>query len=96
LAEKWQRHPAADLRGCKPLLQFTIFSFIKSVKYFYLKMKNAQIDLKTGLTFFAGENGTGRSTLLEAIARKSGLTAWGGEKTHIIHRKKYTINNLNN
>jgi len=25
LAEKWQRHPAADLRGYKPLLQFTIF-----------------------------------------------------------------------
>jgi len=43
LAEKWQRHPAADLRGYKPLLQFTIFSSDKSVNYFYLKMKNAQI-----------------------------------------------------
>ncbi|OPX39476.1 MAG: hypothetical protein B1H11_03010 [Desulfobacteraceae bacterium 4484_190.1] len=32
LAEKWQRHPAADLRGYKPLLQFTIFSSNKSVK----------------------------------------------------------------
>ncbi|OPX33571.1 MAG: hypothetical protein B1H11_12330 [Desulfobacteraceae bacterium 4484_190.1] len=41
LAEKWQRHPAADLRGYKPLLQFTIFSSNKSVNYFYLKMKNA-------------------------------------------------------
>ena len=43
LEEKWQRHPAADLRGCKPLLQFTIFSSNKSVNYFYLKMKDAEI-----------------------------------------------------
>jgi len=43
LAEKWQRHPAADLRGCKPLLQFTIFSSNRSVNYFYLKMKDARI-----------------------------------------------------
>jgi len=41
LAEKWQRHPAADLRGCKSLLQFTIFGSNKSVNYFYLKMKDA-------------------------------------------------------
>ena len=40
LAEKWQRHPAADLRGYKPLLQFTIFSSNKSVNYFYLKIKD--------------------------------------------------------
>jgi len=43
LAEKWQRHPAADLRGCKPFLQFTIFSSNKSVNYFYLKMKDARL-----------------------------------------------------
>ena len=41
LAEKW-RHPAADLRGYKTLLQFTIFSSNKSINYFYLKMKDAQ------------------------------------------------------
>jgi len=41
LAENGQRHPAADLRGYKPLLQFTIFSSNKSVGYFYLKMKDA-------------------------------------------------------
>ena len=41
LAEKWQRYPAADLGGYKPLLQFTIFSSNKSVSYFYLKMKDA-------------------------------------------------------
>ncbi|MEA3416411.1 MAG: hypothetical protein U9R02_09705, partial [Thermodesulfobacteriota bacterium] len=40
LTEKWQRHPAADSRGWKPLLQFTVFSSNKSVNYFYLKMKD--------------------------------------------------------
>ena len=45
LVEKWQRHPAADLRGYKPFLQFTIFSSNKSVNYFYLKMKDAKYGL---------------------------------------------------
>jgi len=40
LAEKWQRHPAADL-SYKPLLQFTIFSSNKSVNCLYLKKKDA-------------------------------------------------------
>ena len=50
LAEKWQRHPAAYLRGYKPLLQFIIFSTNKSVNYFYLKMKDAII-----FVFFVAE-----------------------------------------
>ena len=50
LAEKWQRHPAACLRGYKPLLQFIIFSTNKSVSYFYLKMKDAII-----FVFFVAE-----------------------------------------
>jgi len=37
LSEKWQRHPAADLRGYKPLLQFIIFSSNKSINYFTSK-----------------------------------------------------------
>ncbi|RLB84325.1 MAG: hypothetical protein DRH24_05315 [Deltaproteobacteria bacterium] len=46
LAEKWQRHPAADLKGYKPLLQFTIFSSNKSVNHFYLKMKDAPFSFR--------------------------------------------------
>jgi len=46
------------------------------------------------VTFFVGENGTGKSTLLEAIARKYGLAMWGGEKTHIVHNNPYE-NRLN-
>jgi predicted ATPase len=48
-----------------------------------------RLDFKGGVTFFVGENGTGKSTLLEAIARKFGLTVWGGDKTHILHRNPY-------
>jgi len=47
LAEKGQRHPAADLRGYKPLQQFTIFSSNKSVNYFYFKMKNAKFRIRS-------------------------------------------------
>jgi predicted ATPase len=35
-----------------------------------------QIRFDTPITFFAGENGTGKSTLLEAIARKAGIHIW--------------------
>jgi predicted ATPase len=48
-----------------------------------------RLDLRSKVTFFVGENGTGKSTLLEGIARSFGLTVWGGEKTHIIHHNPY-------
>lgn len=39
-----------------------------------------QIDLNAPVTFFVGENGTGKSTLLEAIAVAWGFNAEGGSK----------------
>lgn len=39
-----------------------------------------QIELHPAVTFFIGENGTGKSTLLEAIAVKSRFSAEGGWK----------------
>lgn len=47
------------------------------------------MDLRGPVTFFVGENGTGKSTLLEAVARNYGLAMWGGEKTHIVHKNPY-------
>ena len=35
------------------------------------------LEITTPVTFFVGENGTGKSTLLEAIARRSGIHIWG-------------------
>ena len=34
------------------------------------------IDLSAPVTFFVGENGTGKSTVLEAIARRAGIHIW--------------------
>ena len=44
-------------------------------------IKNLQeIEFSTQVTFFVGENGTGKSTILEAIAAKAGFGAEGGSK----------------
>lgn len=39
-----------------------------------------EIQFPTQVTFFVGENGTGKSTILEAIATKAGFGAEGGSK----------------
>jgi len=47
---------------------------------FHLKLFNETraIELETAVTFFVGENGTGKSTLLEAITRRCGIMIWQG------------------
>ena len=39
-----------------------------------------KLEFKTPVTFFVGENGLGKSTLIEAIATKWGFNAEGGRK----------------
>ncbi len=41
---------------------------------------NGRLDFSSNVTFFVGENGTGKSTLLEAIAVAYGFNAEGGSK----------------
>ncbi len=45
-----------------------------------------RMDFETPVTFFVGENGTGKSTLLEAIAALCGFHAGGGGEGHQLHR----------
>lgn len=40
------------------------------------------IDFHPRVTFFVGENGSGKSTMLEAVAVAAGFSAEGGAKTH--------------
>ena len=43
-------------------------------------LKENSIELNSKISFFVGENGTGKSTLLEAIAIAYGFNAEGGTK----------------
>ena len=82
LAENGQRHPAADLRGYKPLLQFTIFSSIKSVSYFYLKMKDAQEITLFGLA------------MLMKIARRESMANVKEQICECLKIKKDSLNEI--
>ncbi len=42
-------------------------------------LKDLHLDFSSPVTFFVGENGTGKSTLLEAVAWATGLPVVGGE-----------------
>lgn len=52
------------------------------------------LDFKKPVTFFVGENGLGKSTLIEAIATKWGFNAEGGSIHFNFHTKR-TESNLN-
>ncbi|MEJ2096007.1 MAG: AAA family ATPase [Deltaproteobacteria bacterium] len=49
--------------------------------------KTGTIHFQSPITFFVGENGTGKSTLLEAICRGSGFHIWSG-----IKRTRFDVN----
>ncbi len=62
-----QKKPGADGRGGYPFSLPAVKSLSK-------------LSLSAPVTFFVGENGTGKSTLLEAIAVNSGFNAEGGSQ----------------
>jgi predicted ATPase len=52
-----------------------------------LLRKTTTLDFQTPVTFFVGENGTGKSTLLKAVAVRCGVNIWQGER-----RMRYAAN----
>lgn len=65
------------------LLRENITSF-KSYPFTIPSIKNLnEISLEKNVTFFAGENGTGKSTLLEAIADKCEFNTAGGGRNNM-------------
>lgn len=48
-----------------------------------------RIDFSSPIVFFTGENGTGKSAVLDAVARKGGFLPWGGTKIHRSHHNPY-------
>jgi predicted ATPase len=48
-----------------------------------------RVNFPTPITFFAGENGTGKSTILRAVCRGSGIHIWEGEKRRRYSKSPY-------
>ncbi len=48
-----------------------------------------RVEFSSPITFFVGANGSGKSALLDALARKGGFLPWGGSKIHRVHGNPY-------
>lgn len=51
--------------------------------------QTASVTFETPITIFVGENGTGKSTLLEAIARKCGIYIWRDSQGRRVAKNRY-------
>src|SRR5258705_2110525 len=52
----------------------------------FMRRGGFALDFTNPVTFLIGENGTGKSSLLEAIARKAGFNASGGSRDNVYGR----------
>lgn len=59
------------------LSENTYLSEIPAIKWLF---KKKELNFSSDITFFAGENGTGKSTLLEAVALAAGFNPEGGSR----------------
>jgi predicted ATPase len=48
-----------------------------------------ELTFRRPVAFFVGENGTGKSTLLDAITRKCGIHIWDKPRRHVAHNNPY-------
>ena len=51
--------------------------------------ETAELTFRKPVVFFVGENGTGKSTLLEAITRKCDIHIWDKPRRHVVHQNPY-------
>jgi predicted ATPase len=51
--------------------------------------QTSTLTFRKPIAFFVGENGTGKSTLLEAITRKCGIHIWDKPRRHVVHNNPY-------
>jgi len=71
------RIPEQELRGTHAYMDFTRYPFTVPCLG-----EGFRIQFKSNVTFLVGENGTGKSTILEAIAEKCGYNITGGNRDH--------------
>ena len=73
----------------KPFAENSYLSNLPVVKYL---LKTGNLDFNKEVTFFIGENGSGKSTIIEAIAICAGFNAEGGSKNFHFSTKQTSSN----
>jgi predicted ATPase len=70
-------------------------SYLKELPVVKSLLKMRELNFDNQIVFIVGENGTGKSTLIEAIAVKAGFNGEGGSKNFNFETKN-TVSNLSN
>jgi predicted ATPase len=68
--------------------QFNEQSYLLQLPVVKWLLKSEKLEFTNEVTFFAGENGTGKSTIIEAIAICAGFNAEGGSKNFSFSTKQ--------
>jgi predicted ATPase len=72
--------------------QFEEQSYLSDLSIVKWLLKSGTLDFTNEVTFFAGENGTGKSTIIEAIAICAGFNSEGGSKNFSFSTKQTSSN----
>ncbi len=51
--------------------------------------ETSELTFRRPIAFFVGENGSGKSSLLDAITRKCGIHIWDKPRRHVAHNNRY-------
>jgi predicted ATPase len=85
MAERKSRLKPPYLRKVRSLVEPDALGGVYPFDIPFLSKGNIKIDIRRSIAIIVGDNGVGKSTLMEAIAAQCGFSLIGGSKNHVTY-----------